>query len=155
RSAGRRRVPRADLVADVAAEDPGADHLPRFRRERSAVLDGPVADAAVAVQAVRLREGAGGTGFEAAGAGPAEVREGDVRRQVEREEKLAEEEPGAGFRMQQVGVLPGHSETRPRRQLALQDGSGVDVPPAGGTGEGREDSGLQGGEPLAHHVVVV
>ncbi len=84
----RRRVPRADLLADVAAEDPPPHHPPRLGRERPAVLDRPVGDAAVAVQPVGLGERAGRAGVEAEGAAAAEVGERLVGREVEAEEEL-------------------------------------------------------------------
>src|SRR6185295_15847723 len=117
--------------------------------------DRPVGDAAVAVQAVRLRESPGGTGFEAEGAAPAEIGERLVRRQIEAQEQLAEQEPGAGLGMEEQRVLAHRPEPRPRRQLAFQDRPGIHVAPGFATGERITNARLNYLQPLRHHLVVV
>ncbi len=62
----RAPVPGADLLADVAAERPVAEPRPALRRDRAAVLDRPVGDAAVGVEPAGRRQGAGRAGVEAA-----------------------------------------------------------------------------------------
>ena len=155
--AGRGGVPGADLLADVAAEDPVPHQLARrLRGSAPAVLDRPVADAAVAVEAVGLGEGAGRAGVQAAGAAPAEV--GQRRRPA----------PGRGRGTARRGGttsrLPGGAascSSPPRRAPP--------APPARAPGparcprsarltqpgERRGDPGLQSRQPLPHDVVVV
>jgi hypothetical protein len=97
----------------------------------------------------------GRAGLQATGAAPAEVGEGDVRRQVEGEEELAQEEPGARLRMEQVRVLAHGPEAGPRRELTLQDRAGIYIAPRDGPRERRGDPVLQRLEALSHDVVVV
>ena len=76
-------VPRADVLADVAAEDVAPHAVPALLGDGALDLDGQVADAARGVEDVGGREGAGGTRVQAGGAAPAHVRPRGVSRQVE------------------------------------------------------------------------
>jgi hypothetical protein len=60
----RRRVPRADLLADVAPEDPGTEGAPEFAWDRPTVLDGQVRDAASCIHDHAIPECGGGTRLE-------------------------------------------------------------------------------------------
>ena len=66
-------VPRARLLAEVAAEDPVAELRAQLHGERAPVLDGQVREAAARVHGVAGPEGAGRAGGVAAGAGPAVI----------------------------------------------------------------------------------
>src|SRR6185295_18231319 len=123
--------------------------------EISPVLDRPVADAAPGVQAIGLRESAGRAGVQAAGAAAAEIGERRVGGQVERRQDLAEQEPGAAFRVEQHRVLAHRSEAGARGDLALEERTGIDRETGSGAGEGRLDAVAQRAEPPAHEIVVV
>src|SRR5205823_4192983 len=58
-SGGCLAVPGADVLADVATEDPVAELVGERVGDRSLVLDGPVADAAAGVELVGTGEGVG------------------------------------------------------------------------------------------------
>src|SRR4029077_1467750 len=123
--------------------------------QRSPVLDRPVGDAPVGVQPVGLGERAGRAGVQAEGAAPAEIFKWPVRRQVEAEEELAEEEPRSTLGMEQHRILPHRADPRPSRQLALEDRPGVDVAPGLAARERREDALLNGPETLADDLVII
>ena len=93
-------IPRADVLADVAADDGVADVRAKFFRNFAAKLDGEIRDAAARVENVGLREGLRGASVEAARTRAAEI----GRRRLagpesgiesERGENHAEEKPGA------------------------------------------------------------
>src|SRR5690606_7647025 len=67
----RRAIEGADLLADVAAEDPAPDRRPQRARDGAAQLDGEVGDAAARVERVGVDEGARGAGVEAGAAAAA------------------------------------------------------------------------------------
>src|SRR5437867_4377258 len=101
-------VPRADVLADVAAEDLAAETGALPVGDGALQLDGQVADAARGVEDVRGGQGAGRARVEARGAAPAHVGAGGVGKQLEVGDQLAEEEPRAVLRVQEAGVLaPG------------------------------------------------
>ncbi len=64
-------VPGADVLADVAAEDPAVESIGERLADRTLVLDRPVADAPPRVELVGTDEGVRRAGVEASGAGPA------------------------------------------------------------------------------------
>src|SRR5690606_846381 len=57
-------VPRAHVLAGIAAEDAVAEPGGELFGDRALVLDGPVADAPVRVEAAGRDEGVGGAGVE-------------------------------------------------------------------------------------------
>lgn len=86
-------VPRANLLADVAAKEVIAHHRGLLRRVAALELDGQVRDAPTRIQHVQFDEGGCGTGIQTARARAAVIRrERRVRRQLEVEEERAEEE---------------------------------------------------------------
>src|SRR5438105_2859570 len=66
-------VPRANVLADVAAEEPVAEGCAEFARDGAAELNREIADAARGVENVGLRESLRRTGVEAGAAGAAVV----------------------------------------------------------------------------------
>src|SRR5688572_24094739 len=135
-----RGVPGANLLADIAPEHPPVEQRLRRRRDLAAVLDRPVADAQVAAQPVGPDQRPGRTSLEAPRAAPAQVGERQVGRQVEREQQLADQKPRTAVRVQEHCVLTERPETGARRELALEDRTGVDVGPGGAAGEGTLDA---------------
>ena len=84
-------VPRADVLADVAAVEPVADLRLQLVVDLAAVFDGQVADAAPRVELVGRREGPGRAGTEAGPALAAMIRLGSIEGKLDRKQKLAEE----------------------------------------------------------------
>jgi hypothetical protein len=122
-------VPRAHVLADVAAEDVAAHALAPLLRTRALHLDGEGADAACGVEDVGRDEGARGAGVEARGARAAQVGARRVRGQVEVGDDLAEEEPGAVLGVEEAAVLSPRADPRGRRPGLLGDGAGVHAGP--------------------------
>ena len=87
-------VPRADVLADVAAVEPVAHPRPG-RRRCPAVLDGQVRDAAAGIELVGRGDGAGRAGVDAAPARAAAVDRRLIGRQLERGDDLAQQQPRA------------------------------------------------------------
>ena len=58
-------IPRANVLANVAAKNPVADILPKLLGDSATQLNSEVADASRRVQHVRLRERVGGTCVQA------------------------------------------------------------------------------------------
>ena len=71
-------VPGADLLANVAAKNPGVQGVGHFTRKRSVQLNGSMADAAAAINNHWSNDGLGRAGVDAARAAPAMVRHGKV-----------------------------------------------------------------------------
>ncbi len=70
----RATVPRADLLADVAAKQPRSKLRPQGRGDRPFQFNRQIADAAAGVEDIGTWKRTGGTGVEAGAAGPAMVR---------------------------------------------------------------------------------
>src|SRR5260370_17446927 len=64
-------VPRADLVADVAAEDPVAEFRPQVARNRATIFDGLVRDAEIGAHHITVRERASRTEIDTSPPGAA------------------------------------------------------------------------------------
>ena len=120
-------VPRAHVLADVAAEHVAADGRAVLVRDRALDLDREVADAAARVEHVGRDQSAGGAGVQARGAGPAHVGARRVRLHLQVGDDLAEEEPRAVLGMQQTGVLAPRPQAGGGGVGALHDRSGVHV----------------------------
>ena len=101
----RELVPRADGEAIVAAVDAVADGLAELARDRALVLDGEIGDAAARIELVRRRKRVGRADVEAGAAGAAGIGLGRVRRQRHPGDDRAEEQPGAEFAADEIGVL--------------------------------------------------
>src|SRR6185503_543998 len=115
-------------LADVAAEDAGAERRPQIARDGAAVLDREIGDAAARVEQVRPDEGAGRAGVEACRACAAAVPRWLLARgrlQLDVEDELAEQEIRAEPGGDEQGVLADEAEPGPLGQLALEDRRGV------------------------------
>src|SRR5690606_19814288 len=119
-------VPRAHVLAGIAAEDAVAEPGGELFGDRAPVLDGPVADAPVRVEAAGRDEGVGGAGVEAGGAAAAKIArcfglfgDGNV------EEESRDEESRAVLPVEQGGVLAAPAEARLGSEVALEHGPGV------------------------------
>src|SRR6185312_11821846 len=90
------------------------------------VLDRQIRDAAPRVEPVGRREGPRRTGIETGAAGAAMVGLDGVGRELEREEYLAEEKPGAEFLRDEVGVLALPADAGALGERLFHDRRGVD-----------------------------
>ena len=102
---GCKAVPWAHREAIVAAIDAIAHRHAEFARNVSLVLDGEIGNAAPRIDFVRCGEGLRRADVEAAAAGTAMIRFGLVGLDLERGEDRAEEQPGAEFARDEIGVL--------------------------------------------------
>ncbi|MBY0491115.1 MAG: hypothetical protein K2R93_14830 [Gemmatimonadaceae bacterium] len=121
------------------------------------MLDGEIADAPVCIEHARRREGAGGAGVEAAGAGAAAIGvEGGTDLERELEQQRGEKEMGAGPRRDEHRVLAEPAEPRALGEIALQNGAAIHVRPGI---DGMPHFGFQPPMQVAHafakHGVVV
>src|SRR4029453_19462565 len=93
---------------------------------------------------------------EARGAGSAVIRHALVEGQRRGREHEAYEEVGAERRREEVGVLADPAEPRPRREIALEHGSGIACGWARDGAAGRlADERTQLQQARADHVVIV
>ncbi len=157
---GRAAVPRADLLADVAAKDVAADSGVEIVGDGSLVLDGEVGDAARGVHTARVgrvEQGLCRAGVDAGGAGAAAVGmqlEGWLRGEWERGGDGGEEEPGAELLVDEAGVAADPAETGAGGEVALEEWASVDVA-AGLAGSDDLEVGLDGAETAQKVVVVI
>lgn len=119
-------VPRADELAVVAAEDPVAEKGPEFERDRTAVLDREVGDAAAGVELVRGGDRPRRADRKTRPTAPAAVRAPDV---VHRERSVGQDLPekagGSAPRIDEAGVFPDPAEAGPLGVGFLHEGRAV------------------------------
>ena len=123
-------IPRADVLADVAAEDLAADGGAEICGNASLLFDGEVRDAAGGIHLMRGDERVGGAGVDAAGAGAAAVgRDGKdcAVGDGDRRDDDAEQKPGAELLINDAGVLADPADAGAGCGGALDQGAGVDV----------------------------
>src|SRR5205823_14351245 len=151
---GRVAIPGADFLTDVAAEEPLADRRVELLRNRAAVLDRQVGDAAARVERVRRVERRRRTGVEAGRARPAAVRHRILGREHRRRDPDPDAVVGAEAARDEIGALADPPEARGGGQIALEHGAGVERRAALRAG-GRADVVAQRVQPRPHGVVVV
>src|SRR5262249_13490565 len=100
----RELVPRAYRQAIIAAEDAIADCGAEFTRDRTFVLDGEIGDATARIEPVGRGKRGGRADIETRAATTAMIDLGRVRRQLDRREDRAEEQPRAELARHQIGV---------------------------------------------------
>ena len=128
----RAAIPRANVLADVAAEDVPADGLAQFERNRAAQLDRQIGNAAPRVQNVRLDDGARRACVDAQAAVSAQIRRRRFRgvqrrREIERRHDHAEEQPRTQLFIDEAGVLREPAEPRIFRGDAFDDRAGIHI----------------------------
>src|SRR5262249_38299555 len=101
----RELVPRAYRQTIVAAEDAVADRGAQLARNRPRVLDGEVGDAAARIEPVGRGERRRRADVETSTTSAAVIDLRRVRRQIERGEDRAEEQPRPELARDQIGVL--------------------------------------------------
>jgi len=120
-------VPRANILADVASEQPLPHFAPQVVRDRAAQLDRQVTDAPPAVELVWPDECVGRAGVEAASTRAAVV--GGVRLvviQFEVGEQRAQKDPTAQPLVDEHGVLADPTDAGQSREVALEQRCRVD-----------------------------
>ncbi len=154
----RRRlaVPGADVLADVAAEDPVAEPIGDRLVDRPFVLDGPVADTAAGVEPVRAVEGVGGTGVETPRAGAAmSPIVGRVRPQVRVHQQRPQHGEATQTTVNQHGVLADPAQPGEPAEITLQKRRGVSHRPAAHAGTGILQPLHQRVEPTPEDLVII
>ena len=123
-------IPRADILADVAAEDLAAYGGAEFLRDGTALFDGEVGDAAARVHLARRDECVRGAGLDAAAAGAAAVCGGKrqhCRGDLKRSDDAAKKEPRAELLIEGAGVFGGPADAGAAGEIALDERTGIDV----------------------------
>src|SRR5690242_12719319 len=124
-------------------------------RNRSAVLDRQVRNAAAGVEDVRLDKGLRGAGVETAGTG-ATVRGGvrGVVFKLDIDEQCGEEEPASQSLVDEHGVFAKPSQPGQAREIALQERGRINDSAGFRTGRFAAQELRQITELLADHVVI-
>ncbi len=122
-------VPRAHQLAIVTAVNAVAHGRAEFLRDGALQLDREVRDAAARIQLVGRHDRSRGAHVDTGAAASAVVGGRLVDGQGQICVQLAEEEPGAGALVQQVGVLADPAQARIARQRLLQNRRAVDEDP--------------------------
>ena len=151
------RAPGAHLGAHVAAEHPALRPLAQLVLDEAAVLDRRVAAAAARVDLAGRDDRVGGTGVDArrARAAGRDARGRGRGLQVDVEDHLGQEEPGADARYQEVGRLGRRADPARLRVATLQERRRVDERGTGRHDLRAEQASPQLLEPLADDVVVI
>ena len=152
---GGEPVPGAHELAVVAAEDPVADGGTQLDRDRPRVLDREVGDAPARVELVRSHDRTGRADVDARPAAPAVVRRGAAGGQGEVGVELAEEEPRARPRVDEIGVLPDPAKARVAGEGPLENGGAVDECPVAEGTRVLPDAVREPLQPPPHEAVVV
>ena len=100
-------VPRADLLADIATENPVLKFVFIFLRQFTLGFNGMVRDAPACVEQTGCEDGTGRAGIDSTGAAPAEIV--DLLLfvlQFQVSDDLADENEGADLWVDQAGILP-------------------------------------------------
>ena len=118
-------VPGADLLAYVAAKNPGVQGVGHFTRKRSVQLNGCMADAAAAINDHWSNYGLGRAGVDAARAAPAMVRHGKVRNKIVVHDEFGQKKVGSCVLAQQKGIFAYPAKSAALGPCALHHGSTV------------------------------
>src|SRR5579875_3200316 len=109
-------VGRADLLADVASEDPVTHQWAQLARDDAAMFDREVRDAAVAVDDVGSDYSAGRAGAQTEVTAAAIGAQRLILGQLQLGQDLAQEDPRAGLLGDDVGVLADPADAGPPRR---------------------------------------
>ena len=125
-------IPRANILADIAAKDlpPHARH--QFRCNRTLVFDSQIRNALRRIHLVRRDQRASGTRIEAPRACPAMILDQQLRcflfwTEIQRGQQHREKSKRSQLRMNEAGVLSRPSQSSCRRQRAFYHWSRVDI----------------------------
>src|SRR6267142_922065 len=120
-------VPRAYVLADVAPEDVPAHAVPHLFGNGSPFLDGQVRDAFVRIELIGTKKRVRWTSVEAARAGAAPIRGGQIGRQLKGCKNHAQEQPGPHLLVQDAGILADPAHARVLRVHPLDQGPRIDI----------------------------
>jgi hypothetical protein len=122
---------------------------------RVPVLNRVVGDAPPGVHHERFHDGAGGTGRDAAVAAAAEGGGGLIRRQLEGDEQVAQQQPGAPLPVDQIPVLPDPAQPGLLRPGPVHERSAVHTGAPVGAGSLLLQPAPQPSQALLHHPVII
>ena len=149
-------VPRTDLLADVAAEDPVLHAGPQIGGDRPVVFDRKRADAPAGVEHTRLHEGAGRTGVEAGRAGAAVVHlDWRVGREFEVGQQRRQKKETARAWVDQHRVLAEPAEAGEPGKVSLRQRRRIDHAASAAARHAGLQPGPQHVHPAAEQVVIV
>ncbi len=151
------RIPRTNILADIAAEHMITHRSAILFRNRSTQFDRPIRDAAPCVDRPPI---AGGnerirrTRIDAARARPASFRRRRIRLQFERRDQLAQKKPRSHRLINQTRVPADPTEPRQTRKGPLQHRRGIDArfPFEGSV---LAQPRCEPFERFAHHIVII
>ncbi len=120
-------IPGTHLLADIAAENPISDTRSQFRRDRTTLFDGQIADAARRVQNIGFDERGGRTGIQARSTRAAVISLlGGVVVEFLVSEQSGQEEPASQLPVEQQGVLADPAQPGQLCELPFQQRRGID-----------------------------
>src|SRR5262249_49778147 len=119
-SEGRLAIPRTNILADIAPENPVAHTNAEIARYRTSQFNGQVTNAAPGVKLARARKCIRGAGVQTSCTGTTVLPvKRLIRLQLDIEQEGAKEKKGAQARMDQHGVLSEPSQARPAGKVTL------------------------------------
>src|SRR5579885_2399002 len=120
-------IPGTDILTDVTAKEVMTDTLACLLRNFSAQFDCGVSDALPTVENVRLNDGMGRAGINAARTGSASIGGGNARVQFEVGENAPEKQPGTGLLVDDACVFTVPPDTGIFREDSLQNRPCIDI----------------------------
>ena len=122
-------VPRADPLADIAAEDPVPHFVSQLNRDVFLELDRKKRNAAACIDGPVWKDAIGGTGFDTACARAAVVgHKGGVRLELEVKQDFGKQEIRAMLWMNETGILADPADACPLSEITLEDGACIGIP---------------------------
>src|SRR5690348_6335009 len=112
RISGNRRIfiPRTNVLTDIAAVEPFPDRFMELPGNFIAMFDGQIRDATPSVYLVRRGDGAGRTRVDTAATGAAAVDRGIIKREIQRGNDFAKQEPRPDVFIDHAGILSEPSD---------------------------------------------
>ena len=149
-------VPRADLLADVATGDPGAEGIGDLLRKLFiAIFDGVIRNTSTCIDDERFCDGVRWTGHHASPAATAKTSRRFIGFKIEGGEQMADHHPRSPLAVDQIAVFPDPAQTGFLRPGFVQQRRGINAssPFAVRTLVGQPTP--NSAEPLVHNPVVI
>lgn len=99
----------------------------KLLRNRAALLDREIGNAAIGVELIGRQDRIGRTGFDATRASAATIRSGEIGFEIERCQDYAKKQPRASLLIDEAGVFSEPSNTRVFCKHAFDNRTGVDI----------------------------